>query len=869
MATRSFDLLAKAWAAGKSVTFLNPTDIILQCKGPAALAYTLTKSTALPSVAVDEGMEILPGADKAFTVAAGDVLHLAAVDLTRHAPQTRAVVQSRAASGVPENVDTAMLSPVDLEDGGVDTLDQGGSFVQPNPLFGRTADGYPSDGFVGTLHSVRDRSTGIRSDFATDVETGAAYLRANNTAGEASDWQQLTTLGGAGGRNLGSRQALRDFLSAPGAAIATGTVLSDGILNYRFDAAAAVTTSAQSWYSAGEDWIPDLPGLVPHGGPMQSERAVMAEHFGYHADGTTGSEDLILRSWRYAQTLAGRRGLQNPPLEAVEYVFGNGIYRSANFLPLEASATCFTVRGIGPQTQLDQIGLHFRGAIESDIRDLRFVGAGDFGVKFSENARDGNVTGLFIRDRDVGILLDDATQTRFLNQEVFKCGIGLLVLKNSGCDFTNCQFTGAETFNIDVRAGGQLKMTNINAGAAGAAADNPKGAANMRLYGSIARDVVENYFTAVSLSHATWGARQYPILSIRDNGVGKIRVTTAEPHQLFPGYHDLWIKGTEQHEGQFQENSTKRLQHDVIAVLSPTVFDADIDYVADETFTGNEDGSQAAVWLQGWDLLVQSESSAKQVNDNFFYNCNINYTCLEAGYNLKLDVRLKEQIWFDDKHGDMNRILLPRIARGRSSDPTADTPISGPTSHRGWADTGFFDSGSGWEVNGGEHLALRMPHTASGVGVDSLPVHINAVSVYSDRVAVSVGGDALLMDRSAADQALKLTLPADGVVEALNAPKAWGRIAWDASVPTLSEGYNIASITSETDAEPGRVTVNFERDFASDDAPLPQTTAIGPNLDGVTVQATIVEAQRIKFEGKRAGADQEVDFAFVVYGRPA
>lgn len=730
----------------------------------------------------------------------------------------------------------------DLELTDLDTLSVSGFWGQANPIRGTVARHYPQDDFQGTLLALSDTANGTGTQIATAGEDQQTYLRTVDGSDQWSNWRSVVLLGGEGGRSFSNRASLIAYIANPPVQHAHGDRFHDGRVDYV--------------YYPNAEAIPDLPNLLPLD-------TVTPLHWGAVADGQADDGLAVEAAWLYWRTLESPARRQNPDSEQQDFYFPTGHYRAYDPIVLETDSVGSTIYGDGPISQLHGISIHLRRALEFELRDLRFRGAGEFGLKLSENARDGSVTGLFIRDRDVGILLDDATQTRFLNQEVFKCGIGLLVLKNSGCDFVNCQFTGARQFNVDVRAGGQLKMTNINCGAAGASAENPRGAANMRLYGNDARSVVENYFTKVSLSHAVRGARQAAILNVRDNGFGKARFTTLEPHELFVGFPDLRIKGTAFHEELDQD-------YRVTDVLSSTVFDSDMDFVADEEFENNEDGSQGTLWLKGWDLLVEAESAGRQVNDQFFTGGNINFTKIDAGFNLNFNgTRMKEQVWIGDTHDEINRIFFVRNGRGRVADTTSDTPVTGPGAARGWGEVGFFDDVPGWEPNGGEKISLRMPDPQAGVLPNSSPAVLNEMSLYGNQAKTSISGEEMIIDRSGKDGVLRLSMPANGVIDAANVPKAWGRITWVDGLPQLSEAYNIDSIRSESLSEAGRVVVLFDTPFQSADAVLPIATPFAPGDDGVTIQATLVEAGRIKFEGKKRDADSEVDFAFVIYGRLA
>ena len=721
----------------------------------------------------------------------------------------------------------------------LDTLSVSGFWSQSNPVRGQVARNYPSDNFTGTLLSMGDASAGQSTQMATSEATQETYLRTTTAPDEWTNWRNVVVLGGEGGRSFTDRASLVAYIANPPVQHAEGDKFSDGRVDYV--------------YHSGAEAIPDLPNLLPLA-------SITPLHWGAVADGAADDGFAVEAAWLYWRTLENPARRQNPESEQQDFYFPTGHYRSSEFLELEIEGTGATIYGDGPVSQLEGIGILLRAAWEFEIRDLRFRGSGDYGLRLIEFARDGSITGIYIRDRDVGIELNEAATVRFTLQEVFKCGIGLLVLKNSGCEFVSCQFSGCTQFNVDVRAGGQLKMTNINCIAAGAGLADPVGSANMRLYGNDVRSVVENYFTKVSLSEAVPGGRQYPISTIRDNGFGKVRITTLVPHEMFPGFNDLRIKGTLNYEDT-------RNDYAVLDVISPTVFDADIDFIEDEEYFGNEDGAQGTLWLRGWDLLVEAQSAARQVNDQFFTGGNINYTKIDAGFNLNFTgTRLKEQVWIGDTFDDINRLFFVRNGRGRSSSATSDIPVTGPGATKGWGEVGFFDDTADWPANGGEKVSLRMPNTAAGLGANNMVASLNEMSIYADQAKTSIGGKEVVIDTSAAGGALKLTMPEDGIVESLNTPKAWGRVQWNEGVPTLLEGYNVASLTNDTSSEMGRVAVNFENPFVSDNAPMPLASAIMSRDDGVTVQVGLIQAHRVKFETKRNGSDYEGEFFFVVYG---
>jgi hypothetical protein len=724
----------------------------------------------------------------------------------------------------------------------LDDVPGSGFWGQDNPVRARETRNYPRDGFDGTVVAVQDPDNSLGTQIITERETQDTYLRTLRDDGQWSQWRSVVLLGSDGGRTFDSREALVAYLANPPVDHQRGDVFSDGRVRY--------------FYAPGENAIPDLPNLVP-------QETVTPLHWGAVADGQADDTFAVEAAWLYWRTLETPSRRQNPDADQQDFYFPTGHYRSDSGLILETDSTGSTVYGDGPVSQLDGIGIHLRSAWEFELRDLRFRGAGDYAVKLSEEARDGSVTGLYIRDRDLGIVLYGAKVVRFVALEVFKCRIGLLVLDQGGSEFVACQFSSCLDFCVDVRGGGQLKMTNLNCSAAGANKPNPAGSANMRLKGSVADSVVENYFTKVSLSEAAPGGRQSPIVSIRNNGLGKVRVTTLTPHELFPGFHDLRIKGT-------QNYDDPETDYDVLDVLSPTVFDADIDFVADEDPENNADGSQGTLWIRGWDLLIEAETLARQVNDQFFTGGNINYTKIDAGFNLNFNgTRLKEQVWIGDSLADINRIFFVRNGRGRSSETTSDTPVTGPGAVKGWGEVGFFDDSPNWAADGGEKVALRMPNTGAGLTQGNTVAQLNEVSLYSDHAQTTIAGQSMIVDTSGENGALKLSLPVDGLVEAANAPKAWGRVEWIGGNPELTESYNIDRVLNETSAEDGRCTVIFNAPFASDASVLPLATPITPGADGITIQPTLIEANRIKFEGKLNGVDAQAGFVFFVYGRLA
>lgn len=334
----------------------------------------------------------------------------------------------------------------------------------------------------------------------------------------------------------------------------------------------------------------------------------------------------------------------------------------------------------------------------------------------------------------VALAYDGAAATRTARNHGEKCMYGMALLDygannyDEGSVFETCQ-----RFCIDIRTGGEFKPSNTRGGGAGANNVNDAGGwATMRILGlsqSVRVDgPVEHYYTNVSLSGSQSGGRRYNITSIANNGSGKLRITTDTPHELCVGNADTVLNGT----AAYDASGAKA---NVLAVISPTVFDLDRNYVSAA-------GAVGQVWYDGWDLLVQTVGPAPNVvNDQKFIGGNINKTKLDGGYKVEfIGTRLKDAIYLTDNTYN-NRITIVGDGRGRDGIVTQrDIPVYGPGSHRGWSRLlSGVDAPTDFLVNGGERLVLQAPYTTAGVGADSLPKLVEN-GVNKDGVLFRVNG---------------------------------------------------------------------------------------------------------------------------------
>lgn len=332
-----------------------------------------------------------------------------------------------------------------------------------------------------------------------------------------------------------------------------------------------------------------------------------------------------------------------------------------------------------------------------------------------------HVTDMHIKEiAGVGIAYDGAAGTRTARNHVEKSMYGTALLEygegnyDEGSVFETCQ-----RFCLDIRAGGEWKTSNTRGGGAGANNVNDAGGwVGMRILSrpsTVSDDVpVEHYHTNISLSGSYSGGLRYNITSIADNGSGKLRITTSAPHERCVGNGDIVLNGTAAYDAGGAKSN-------VLAVISPTVFDLDRAYTAPA-------GAVGQVWSDGWDLLIVTETPLPNVvNDQKFVGGNINKTKIDGGYKTEfIGTRLKEAIYLTDNVYN-NRIMIVGDGRGRANsaddgNTLLDIPVYGPGSHRGWSRLlSGIDNPTGPTVNGGERLVLQAPYTPAGVGANSLP----------------------------------------------------------------------------------------------------------------------------------------------------
>lgn len=320
----------------------------------------------------------------------------------------------------------------------------------------------------------------------------------------------------------------------------------------------------------------------------------------------------------------------------------------------------------------------------------------------------------------VGIAYDGAEMTRTARNHVEKAMYGMALLEQGATNYDEgSNFEACQRFCIDIRAPGEFKPTNTRGGGAGFDNVNDAGGwATMRILSRpstvSAEGPVEHYYTNISLSGSKSGGRRYDIVSIADNGSGKLRITTSTPHELCVGNGDTVLNGT----AAYDASGAKA---NVLAVISPTVFDLDRAYVSSA-------GAVGQVWYDGWDLLIVTETPLPNaINDQKFIGGNINKTKIDGGYKTEfIGTRLKDAIYLTDNIYN-NRIMIVGDGRGRANSANngntwVDIPVYGPGAHRGWSRLlSGIDNPTDPIVNGGERLVIQAPYTPAGVGASSLP----------------------------------------------------------------------------------------------------------------------------------------------------
>ena len=590
--------------------------------------------------------------------------------------------------------------------------------------------------------------------------------------------------------------------------------------------------------STGSTAIPDLPGLLPNG-------HTTPRHFGGIGNGVNDDTLSVQAAWDYVLSLTSVQGAQFADSDQPALYFPEGHWKSTFGLTLSFSGTGVTIFGDGPVSQLDKISININGSYRANIRNLSLRGATDTGIEISQlgsvPGREYLVEGLRIRDKVKGIHINSSTWGKFVGCFVEKCDTNLLVSSSFGDSFIGCEFSSANEYNIDIQGNGEIKMTDCRAMNAGKA--------NMRMAGSSSNNVVEHYFSGLTCTVAQYGGRSYSISSISNNGSGKLRVTTTSPHEMVAGMLDVGLSGT----------AYDGTGYDVLAVISPTIVDLDVNFVSSSGAIGN-------LTARGWDLLITSTDAITNVNDLWFTGCNFNYTKVDGAFNINFhNCRLKEQIWIGDNFG-VNRLHFARSGRGRQLNTWSDIPICGPGSASGWSE--IVTLGNSSTVNGQEKLAIRMPNTSSGVGSDSQPIAINTVEVMADKINMGVGQNKVSISNSGFGGAMQMLLPPKGQIEAVNTVKAFGRVTWSgADVVLGSQSYNVASVVSEDASLTGRVLITLSDSTTGLDDNLVVVCTPNSGLNGATVQTSLVEDGRIKVNGfNQAGANARIPFSFVVMG---
>ena len=129
----------------------------------------------------------------------------------------------------------------------------------------------------------------------------------------------------------------------------------------------------------------------------------------------------------------------------------------------------------------------------------------------------------------IGIAYDGAEMTRTARNHVEKAMYGMALLKSGAANYDEgSNFESCQRFCIDIRANGEFKPTNTRGGGVGFDNVNDAGGwATMRILSRpstvSAEGPVEHYHTNISLSGSLSGGRRYDIVSIADNGSGKLR----------------------------------------------------------------------------------------------------------------------------------------------------------------------------------------------------------------------------------------------------------------------------------------------------------------------------------------------------------
>lgn len=327
------------------------------------------------------------------------------------------------------------------------------------------------------------------------------------------------------------------------------------------------------------------------------------------------------------------------------------------------------------------------------------------------------------------IILDSsASSTRMFQNRGEKSLNGLVFLGDGSNDNHDVDsvYENNAISNISVTGNGELKLSGTRGAGAGYNSTALGGWVNMQiLSGATPSTVVENYYNGISLSGARMGGRRYDVASIADNGSGKIRVTTTQPHEFTPGYADIQLNSI---------TGYSNLTGFVTNVISPTVFDSDLSYTVP--------ASNGQIWAKGWDLYIKSLVPPTQLaNDQFFEAGNINYTRIDGMYNIQfVGTRLKQQVWLTNSVHN-NRILMVGASRGRDENVTQnDINPSGPGSIRGWTRFTFSAPNPvGFPTNGEEGGVIQFPNTTAGLRTTNMPI-INETGVDKDGPYFKVNG---------------------------------------------------------------------------------------------------------------------------------
>lgn len=329
---------------------------------------------------------------------------------------------------------------------------------------------------------------------------------------------------------------------------------------------------------------------------------------------------------------------------------------------------------------------------------------------------------------------DGASKTRTARNLWEKCMYGVSLLEYGANNYDEgSKIEGAKRVGLDIKTGGEMKTANMSVGSTGSSNTIDVGGwVGLRTIGlpTTIRDdgPVEHYHTNISLSNTQPGGRRYSIVSIVNNGSGKLRITTSTPHELCIGNGDVILNGTAAYDASGAIAT-------VIDVISTTVFDLDRAWTADA-------GAVGQVWYDGWDLLLKTVMpNPNSVQDQKFVGGNINKTKIDGAYKTEfIGTRLKDSIYMTDNTQN-NRTFIVGDGRGRDiNNKNRDIPIYGPGSHRGWSRVlSGIDNPTYLTVNGGERLVQQMPYTAAGVGANSLPKLVES-GVNKDGVLFRVNG---------------------------------------------------------------------------------------------------------------------------------